>query len=116
MLDDHISHQLSVGVSLLIEAMNLVHMNMVKLNLPVVSSSKNCSVCWVDRSCPDPVFHFANSTKKNTLSVPEGDLSVAARHDHVVTFWEEGDRAWIEAKVFLIANRFSLLSSLYGVK
>ena len=47
-LDDHICHELSVGVSLLVEAVDLVHVHVMKLDGSVVSSSENGSVAGVD--------------------------------------------------------------------
>jgi hypothetical protein len=48
-LDDNICHELSVSISFLIEAMNLIHVDMMKLNLSIVSTGENCFICWVHR-------------------------------------------------------------------
>jgi hypothetical protein len=47
-LDDDICHQLSVGVSLLVEAVDLVHVHVVELDRSVVSSGENGSVGGVN--------------------------------------------------------------------
>jgi hypothetical protein len=48
MLDDYICHELSVSVSLLVQAMNLIHCDLMELKLSAVASCKNSSICRVD--------------------------------------------------------------------
>jgi len=111
-LDDHIGHELSVSVSLLVQPMHLVHVDLVKLNLAIVSSSEDGLVGWVHRSRPNPVLHLSHCSEEHSFSVPQCDLLVAAGHGHIVAFWKEGYRAWVKAKLLLVADRFGLLASL----
>jgi hypothetical protein len=37
-LNNNIGHELSVGISILIESMNLVHMDHMSLNLSIIST------------------------------------------------------------------------------
>ena len=52
----------------------------------------------------------------DSLTVPERNLLVTARHDHVVALWEEANRGGVKAKILLIANWFGLFSTLNRVE
>ena len=112
-LDDDVGHQLSVRVSFLVEAVHLVHVDLMQLDLPVVAAREDRLVLGVHRSRPNPVFHLAHSAKQYTLSVPECYLLVASRHDEVVTLGEEADGAGVKTELFGGADRLCSLSSLH---
>lgn len=116
MLDDDVGHQLPVRVSLLVEAMHLVHLHIREQDLATVGASEDRSVRWVHGDGPDPVVQLADAAQEHAFSVPEGDLLITSRHRHVVALREEGHAAWVEAELLLVADLLRLLSALDRVE
>ena len=115
-LDDDVGHQFSVGISFLVESMNLIQKHFVKLDLTIVSSSEDGVVLWIDGNRPDPVIHITDLAKHNSLTIPEGDLFVTTCHYEVVTLWEEGHAAWVHTELLVLSNsfcRFTALNTVY---
>mmetsp|Transcript_39028 Transcript_39028/g.59438 ORF Transcript_39028/g.59438 Transcript_39028/m.59438 type:complete len:347 (-) Transcript_39028:167-1207(-) len=99
-LDDHVRHQLAIGVPLLVQAVHLVDMDLVQLDGSTVATSEDGAVGRVDRSRPNPIFHGAHGAEEHAFSVPEGNLLVTAGHNHEIALGVERNRAGVEAQVF----------------
>lgn len=111
-LDDNVSHQLSICVSFLVEAVHSVEVGAERYELAVVGSAKNGIGCLVNGDTPDPVLHFTDFAEFNTLLVPESDGLVTAGHDEVLSSWVERDATGIETKVFVGTDRLDGFTAL----
>jgi hypothetical protein len=59
-LNNNISHKLSVSVSLLVKTVNLKDLNFVHLNETIIATRKDRPIDVVYCGRPDPVFHLTN--------------------------------------------------------
>ena len=112
MLDDDVSHELTISVAFLVKAVHLVHGDMVHLELTVVATAEDGTVLWIDGNAPNPVSDFANCTKKHSFSVPECHLLITTADGHVVTLREEADVTRIKTKLFIVTELLCLFASL----
>ena len=87
MLDNHIGHQFTISVSLLVEPMNFVKLYTVGSKATVIRSSENCLSTRVYTCSPNPVIHFANFSKSDSFLIPEMNLLVTASHNKILSSW-----------------------------
>lgn len=104
MLDYHISHQLSVGVTVLVQSVNCHKLNVVNRQQTVVSASKYILRYWVHSSRPDPLVELGHSSQEDTVFVPKGKFLITAANSHVFTCGIERNGARIESKVLITSH------------
>ena len=89
MLDNHICHQFTISVSLLVESMNFVKLYTIGSKATVIRSTENCLSARVHTCSPNPVIHFANFSKSDSFLIPEMNLLVTASHNKILSSWIE---------------------------
>jgi hypothetical protein len=82
------------------------------LNLAVVAAGEDLAAFLVHCNVPNPVVNFTDGAEQHAVAVPQCDLLVTTSDGHVVTLGEEGDRARVEAEVFVIADLLRGLAAL----
>ena len=88
-LNDNISHQLSISVTLLIKTMNRHELYFEHLDLSSVVGSKDRFILWSSSNSPTPVTHFPNSSNQNSFFVPQSDFLIRPRDSHKFSRREE---------------------------
>lgn len=105
-LNDHVGHQLSIGITVLIKAVDSHEFDVVHRDQSIVSACEHIFRYWVDCRCPYPLVELGYSTQKHAIFVPQGQFLVTATDCHVLTGRVKRYRAWIKSKVLITSELF----------
>ena len=91
MLDDHICHELAVGVPLLVQTVHLVELDLERSKRAIVCTAEDRVGAGMDGHAPNPVTHFADDSQSDAFLIPQGHFLVTSGHQHVLTSRVETD-------------------------
>ena len=84
-LDDHISHLVTVGVAVSIEAMDSAEDELVSGQSPIITADSDKVVLWARADAPDPVLTLCDLGQEDSIPCVESHVLVSAADRKVLS-------------------------------
>mmetsp|Transcript_38103 Transcript_38103/g.91485 ORF Transcript_38103/g.91485 Transcript_38103/m.91485 type:complete len:291 (+) Transcript_38103:2794-3666(+) len=101
-LNDHVSHDFSVRVSILIQTVDSAEYNLVHGNCTIVAPTDNVVMPWTDSDRPHPVLFLTNVTQVDHVATHQLHLLVGPTKHEVLTIGKETDAAGIKIQLLFL--------------